>query len=91
MREQRSQPPPNRDAWLPIVADNRDDDDPVARQMVTTRHCPGATEEQMDSYNELQRRACSAASAVEFIVADALVELSDRLCEIPWPALARNR
>jgi len=87
MRGERSQPRENRDAWLRLMADNWDDDDPLARQMVTTRHYPGATKAQMDSYNELQRRACSAAGVVRTIVADGRTDVSAALDQVCWPTL----
>jgi len=87
MRGERSQPRENREAWLRLIGDNWEDDDPLARQMVTTRHYPGATKPQMDSYNELQRRACSAAGVVEVIVADAITDVSAELDQVPWPTL----
>lgn len=87
MRGERSQPKENREAWLRLMSDNWDDDDPLARQMVTTRHFPGATKEQMDSYNELQRRSCSAAGVARMIVADGGTDVSAELDQVCWPTL----
>jgi len=86
-RGERSQPKENRDAWRRLIADGWDDENPLARQMATTRHYPGATREQMHSYNEMQRRACSAAGAVAYIAADARTDVSDELEGVRCPTL----
>jgi len=85
VRGERSHPRENAEAWLRLMADNWDDDDPVVRQMFTTRNYPGATKAQMDSYNELLRRAWSAAGVVQWTVAHAITDVSAGLDQIRWP------
>ncbi len=86
-RGDRSQPKANRLAWLQLIADNWDDDDPLVRQMITTRHHPDASRAQMDSYNELLRRSCSAAGVADYIVLEAHTDVSADVARIPWPTL----
>ena len=87
MQERRTHSDENLEAWRRLIADTWDGDTPLARQMMTTYHYPGATKEQMDSYNELQRRSSSSAGVLEFLVTHASIDVSDALHEIPWPTL----
>ena len=42
-------------------------DNPAFRQIFTTQMAPGATKEQMDAFNELQRLSASPESAVRYL------------------------
>lgn len=64
MRGERSQPPSYGDAWLRLIEHGWDDENPMVRQMSTTRHYPGAGHAQMRSFNELLRRSCTNAGAL---------------------------
>ncbi len=86
-QEPRSHSDENLEAWRRLIADSWDADPPLARQMFTTYHYPGATKEQMDSYNEQQRRSSSAAGVLEFLVEHGSIDVSAALREIPWPTL----
>ena len=86
-RGEQSQPKENRLAWARLLADHWDEDNPLARQMLTSRYFPGATKAQMDSYNELLRRACSAAGLIDAIVEQSVTDVSAQLDRICWPTL----
>ncbi len=85
VRGERSPPREHGEAWLRLMADNWDDDDPLVRQMFTTRNYPRATKAQMDSFNELLRQAWSAAGVVQWTAVHALTDVSAGLEQIRWP------
>lgn len=86
-RGERSQPEPNREAWLTLIRDHWESDDPIVRQMATTRHFPRATREQCDTYNELMRRSLSTQAALAVVRADALLNVDDELSRVACPTL----
>ncbi len=87
MRGERSQPTPYGDAWLRLIEDGWDAENPMVRQMSTTRHYPGADQAQMRSFNELLRRSCTPAGATAVIKADGAIDVSAELGQVRCPTL----
>ena len=48
---------------------------------------PDATPEQIDAFDDLQRRTCSAENAVRLLEAWARIDVADRLADVHTPAL----
>jgi pimeloyl-ACP methyl ester carboxylesterase/DNA-binding SARP family transcriptional activator len=68
-------------------------DNPAYRQVFTSLFIPGATPEQMDWFNELQRMTTSPENAAKLLSAFGNIDVSDRLCLVTQPTLvlhARN-
>jgi len=87
MRGERSQPQAYGDAWLRLIEEGWDDENPMVRQMSTTRHYPGADHAQMRSFNELLRRSCTPAGATAVIRADGAIDVSAELGQVRVPTL----
>jgi pimeloyl-ACP methyl ester carboxylesterase/DNA-binding winged helix-turn-helix (wHTH) protein len=87
MRGERSQSAKYGDAWLRLIEDGWDDENPMVRQMSTTRHYPGADQAQMRSFNELLRRSCTTAGAIAVIRTDAAIDVSAELAQVRCPTL----
>ena len=62
-------------------------DDPAYRQLFTNLFMPGATSEQMDWFNELQRVSASAENAFKLSVANSTIDVSHRLTQVQAPTL----
>jgi pimeloyl-ACP methyl ester carboxylesterase/DNA-binding CsgD family transcriptional regulator len=62
-------------------------DDPVFRRVFTSRFIPGASEEQMRWFDDLQRMSTSPENAVASRIARQSVDLSDELPRILAPTL----
>ena len=62
-------------------------DDPVFRRVFTTIFIPGATEEQLAWFDDLQRMSTSPVNAVESRIARQQVDLSDVLPGITAPTI----
>jgi pimeloyl-ACP methyl ester carboxylesterase len=68
-------------------------ENPAFRQMFTSQFAPGATKEQADWFNDLQRISCSPTNAVRYMEAVAEVDVSELLAKVDMPTLimhARN-
>jgi class 3 adenylate cyclase/pimeloyl-ACP methyl ester carboxylesterase len=68
-------------------------DNPSFRQIFTTSFMPEATKEQMDAFNELQRRTASAEYAVRHFEVAGSVDITNLLDKVRVPTLvmhARN-
>jgi pimeloyl-ACP methyl ester carboxylesterase len=68
-------------------------DNPSFRQIFTTSFMPEATKEQMDAFNELQRRSASPEYAVRHFEVAGNVDVTDLLGQVRVPTLvmhARN-
>jgi DNA-binding SARP family transcriptional activator/pimeloyl-ACP methyl ester carboxylesterase len=62
-------------------------DNPAYRQVFTSLFVPGATPEQMDWFNELQRITTSPDNAAEILSAHGDIDISHRLGEVRAPTL----
>jgi DNA-binding SARP family transcriptional activator/pimeloyl-ACP methyl ester carboxylesterase len=62
-------------------------DNPAYRQVFTSLFMPGATPEQMDWFNELQRITTSPDNAAEILSAHGNIDISHRLGEVRAPTL----
>lgn len=68
-------------------------DSPAFRQMFTLRFLPEGTPEQIEAFNELQRRTTSAECAARYLEASANIDVSHLAAEVKTPTLvlhARN-
>lgn len=62
-------------------------DDPSFRQLFTSRMMPGATKEQADSFNELQRRTTSSECAVRYFETVGQFDVEALLPKVSVPTL----
>ena len=62
-------------------------DNPAFRQFFTSLFMPGATKEQMDWFNELQRTTTSPENAAHLYAVASNVDVSDLLGQISVPTL----
>jgi class 3 adenylate cyclase/pimeloyl-ACP methyl ester carboxylesterase len=65
-------------------------DNPSFRQMFTGLFIPGATHEQADSFNELQRRTTSAECAARYFDIVGDIDITDLLAEVKAPTLVMH-
>lgn len=72
---------------LGITAGGWGRENPAYRQLFTGLFLPGADEEQLRSFNELQRISTSPENAVRFIDAFGDIDVRDRLEEVRVPTL----
>ena len=87
MRGERSQSAKFGDAFLRLIEEAWDDENPMVHQMSTTRHYPGADQAQMRSFNELLRRSCTSSGAIAVIRADSAIDVSAELAQVRCPTL----
>jgi pimeloyl-ACP methyl ester carboxylesterase len=64
--------------------------DPAFRQVFTSRMMPGATKEQADSFNELQRRTTSAECAFRYLETVNEYDVRDQLAKVNVPTLVMH-
>jgi pimeloyl-ACP methyl ester carboxylesterase len=62
-------------------------DNPAYRQLFTSFFIPGATQQQMDWYNELQRVTASAENAANLLNVLGNIDVRERLCLVKAPTL----
>ena len=62
-------------------------ENPAYRQMFTTQFMPGATPEQMNWFNELQRISCTADNAARVQEIGSNINVVDRLHQVSTPTL----
>ena len=62
-------------------------DEPSFRQVFTARFMPGATREQWDEFNELQRRSTSSANAARFLRGFGNIDVTDAAGHVTCPTL----
>ncbi len=60
---------------------------PAYRQIFTSRFIPGATSEQMDWFNELQRISTSASNAARILIETGEIDILDHLGQVTTPTL----
>jgi DNA-binding SARP family transcriptional activator/pimeloyl-ACP methyl ester carboxylesterase len=76
-----------RDASIEIIRHGWAEDTPAYRQMFTLTFIPGGTPEEIEWFNELQRRTVSPESAVRFMEAFAWIDVRHRLAAVQAPTL----
>jgi pimeloyl-ACP methyl ester carboxylesterase/DNA-binding SARP family transcriptional activator len=76
-----------RSAMATLIRSGWGQDNPAFRQMFTSLFVPGATAEQMNWFNELQRRTISPENAARYQEAIADLDVSDLLGRINVPTL----
>ena len=62
-------------------------DDPAFRQVFTARFMPGATREQWDEFNELERRTTSPSNAARFIRSFGHIDVTEAARQVRCPTL----
>jgi pimeloyl-ACP methyl ester carboxylesterase len=62
-------------------------DNPAFRRMFTSLFIPDATPEQMEWFNELQRRTISPENAARFQEASSMIDVSNLLGKVTAPTL----
>jgi pimeloyl-ACP methyl ester carboxylesterase len=65
-------------------------DNPTFRQMFTGLFIPGATHEQTDSFNELQRRTTSPECAARYLDVVSDFAITDLLAQVRAPTLVMH-
>jgi pimeloyl-ACP methyl ester carboxylesterase len=65
-------------------------DNPAIRQMFANYLMPGATKEQIDSFNELQRKTASAECAARYFEATGAIDVAALLPQIRVPTLVMH-
>jgi len=76
-----------RDASIEIVRHGWGEDTPAYRQMFTQTFIPGGTDEEIEWFNELQRRTTSPENAARFMEAFAYIDVRHRLGDVQVPTL----
>jgi class 3 adenylate cyclase/pimeloyl-ACP methyl ester carboxylesterase len=66
-------------------------DDPAFRQLFTSEMIPGATKEQADAFNELQRRTTSAECAARYFETVCEFDINHLLDKVTVPTLVHAR
>ena len=77
----------NFNAMLRLIEDGWSRDHPAFRQLLTSVHWPGASAEQMHSFNHLQRVSCAPQTAVALMRRDAEIDVSADLASVQCPTL----
>jgi len=65
-------------------------ENPAFRQMFTSQFIPGASKEQADWFNELQRISSSAGDAVRNLLANGEVDVTSLLSQVNVPTLVMH-
>jgi hypothetical protein len=66
-------------------------DDPAFCQLFTSRMMPGASKEEADAFNELQRRTTSAEMAARYFATVGDFNINDLLAKVTVPTLVMHR
>jgi pimeloyl-ACP methyl ester carboxylesterase/DNA-binding winged helix-turn-helix (wHTH) protein len=77
----------NFNAMLRLIEDGWSRDNPAFRQLLTSLHWPGASAQQMQSFNHLQRVSCTPQTAVALMRRDAEIDVSGDLGLVRCPTL----
>lgn len=77
-------------AFATLMRQGWGQDNPAIRQMFTVRLTPGATKEQLDSFNELQRRSASPEGAARTVEAWGDMDVRDLLPKVTTPTLVTH-
>jgi class 3 adenylate cyclase/pimeloyl-ACP methyl ester carboxylesterase len=78
------------DAMMTLVRLGWGQENPAFRQMFTSQFIPGATKEQAEWFNELQRISTSPADAVRNLVANGDVDVTPLLSQVKTPTLVMH-
>ena len=76
-----------REAMSALLRVGWGQDNPAFRQIFTSLFMPGATHEQADWFNDLQRETTSPETAARLFEETGLIDVSDRLSEVRTPTL----
>jgi pimeloyl-ACP methyl ester carboxylesterase len=82
-----------REAVITLAQAGWGSDNPVYRQLFSQTFMPSATHDEIDWFNEFQRKTASAENAVRFLKVFADIDVRARLAEVRAPTLvlhARN-
>jgi pimeloyl-ACP methyl ester carboxylesterase/DNA-binding winged helix-turn-helix (wHTH) protein len=77
----------NFDALLRVIEDGWAQDNPAFRQLLTSLYWPGATAQQMQSFNELQHVSCAPKAAAALMRRSATIDVSGDLPRLRCPTL----
>jgi pimeloyl-ACP methyl ester carboxylesterase/DNA-binding winged helix-turn-helix (wHTH) protein len=86
-RVARGESPEVLEAVQTLMRDGWGRDNPAYRQMFTSQFMPGATREQMNWFNELQRVSTSGENAARIQEVGSHIEILDRLALVSVPTL----
>jgi len=75
------------DAMVDLIRLGWDRQNPVFRQLFTSRFIPEGSDDQVRWFNELCRKTTSPQAAADMLAARSDVNVEDRLCEIRCPTL----
>src|SRR5271167_540315 len=92
-REKRSRSAAEKEqsaAMLTLMRHGWGQEDPTFRQLFTSQFIPGATKEQADWFNELQRISASPADAVRNFIAAGDTDVSALLSQVTVPTLVMH-
>ena len=78
------------DAMLTLMRLGWGQENPAFRQMFTSQFIPGASKEQADWFNELQRISTSPADAVRTLIANGEVDVTSLLPKVKAPTLVMH-
>jgi TolB-like protein/DNA-binding SARP family transcriptional activator/pimeloyl-ACP methyl ester carboxylesterase len=76
-----------REAMVSLIRLGWGKDNPAFRQIYTSLFVPGATQEQMNWFNELQRKTTSPENAARLAESFGTVDVSDLLDQVTTPTL----
>lgn len=79
-----------REAMATLMRQGWGSDDPVFRQVFTSTFIPGATRQQMDWYNELQRMTVTPENAYRLAESFAEIDVADLLGRVTVPTLVMH-
>lgn len=76
-----------REAVITLVERGWGQDSPIYRQIFSQTFMPSATSEEIEWFNDFQRRTASAANAARFLRVFADIDVRDRLAGVKAPTL----
>jgi len=76
-----------REAVITLVRHGWGGDNPVYRQLFSQAFMPSATHDEIDWFNEFQRRTTSTDNAVRFLEAFSRIDVRHRLADVRAPTL----
>ena len=79
-----------RDAMTTLIRLGWGADNPSFRQMFTAQFIPGATHEQADYFNELQRKTTSSECAARYFDVANNLDITDLLSKVKTPTLVMH-
>jgi class 3 adenylate cyclase/pimeloyl-ACP methyl ester carboxylesterase len=77
----------DRQMMVQMIRQGWGQNNPAFRQFFTTRFMPGATKEQMDWFNELQRMTISPENAARIVECSGNTDVSELLSQVSVPTL----